>query len=108
MQQTDKLMQTALIEMFKRVGLDFSWGQILSYADKNPDWFLSRAWTQGREDDFATWLENHFYKSKYFKIYAPAARRRMVKKEVGYFLLTWGWTTSFPSTSETGEKKENE
>ena len=107
MEQVEKIIQVALIEMFKRVGLDYTFDQILEYG-KDPEWYWSRTWTLEQEVDFEAWLYDLFYKSKQFKKYPVKARKRIVKKEVGYFVLMWGWKTEFPSNAETCKKKENE
>ncbi len=91
MEQMDKDVKTAIIEMFRRVGLDYTWDQIMEYADNDPEWYWSKTWTEADENDFKRWLEVLFYKSKAFKMYPAKARKNIVKKEVGYFLLMWSW-----------------
>lgn len=102
MEQVDKVIQAALIEMFKRVGLDFTWEQILDYA-KDPEWFWSRAWTLKEQLDFEGWLSDLFY--KHLKSFPAKSRKRMVQREVGYFMLMWSWKTEFPSKVNIGEKE---
>jgi len=86
-------LQAAFIEMFSRVGLDYTYDEIRAYADADPDWYWSKTWTQADEDDFRKWLADKFYKSEHFRVYSAKARKKIVEKEVGYFMLMWGWKT---------------
>ena len=106
-QVKEDIIQTALIEMFKRVGLDYTWDQIVAYGEADPEWYWSKTWTLAEGNDFEKWLENEFYNGKHFKGYSKKARMKIVKKEVGYFMLMWSWKTEFPSNAECREKKEN-
>ena len=99
----DETLKKALIEMFSRVGLDFTWERIKAYEKSYPmwsksvgiasrhDWYFSKSWTQAEEDEFTEWLKKLFYNDKVFKVYPAAARRKIVEREVQHFLLNWGW-----------------
>ena len=79
MKPSDDEIKGALIEMFKRVGFDYTWEQILAHAKADPNWYQTTTWTEAEDQDFAAWLYDHF------KSY------HRVEQLVGEFRLMWGW-----------------
>ena len=79
----DKACEACLVEMFKRVGL--------VYPDKKftdqPEWYCKKSWTEEEQEDFRKWM-----KAKLKKVF-PHWQARLIDKEIGYFILMWGWTT---------------
>ena len=84
----DKICEECLIEMFKRVGLDYSFEEILEYAKQDKDWYWLKAWTKEEEDKFTAWMDDKLKKMKWNK-----QTRAM---EIGWFLLMWGWKRADP------------
>lgn len=70
-----------LKEMFKRVGLEYS----EEYCKKE-DWYLTKSWTEAEQNEFKRWGEG-VLKVDLKMTYYGAAR------EMGWFLLSYGWTT---------------
>jgi hypothetical protein len=82
---THDLYQTALVEMFKRVGLELTIEEIRDYAS-NPEWYSTKSWTQEEENAYKRWLTALLIaKTKYTK--------RFVEKAVNMFVFNYGWTT---------------
>lgn len=81
----EEITKNCLIEMFMRVGLDYSFEQILEYSMIHGDrWFRSRTWTSQEDAEFRQWTDTHLRtKTKW-----GACRR---KNEIGMFMLMWGW-----------------
>jgi hypothetical protein len=76
----DNACDVCLKEMFKRVGETYPNGKLTG----DPNWFQRRTWTQAEEDDFRDWLKKYL-KKKY------RWTNHTIKKEIGMFLLMWGW-----------------
>ena len=79
MTKNEKICGECLVEMFKRVGLEYPNKELTS----QDDWFRQYVWTQEEEDDFSDWMLKKLKK----------ARRRRPEVEVAMFLLMWGWKT---------------
>jgi hypothetical protein len=76
-----------LIEMFRVVGLDYTYEQILKYAEDNPYWYSSRTWTTEQEESFKKWMDNLLKKK--FRYW----RKKQRQLEIAMFTLMWGWKT---------------
>ena len=78
----DKACEICLKEMFRRVGK--------KYPDKKftdqKDWYTKVTWTEEEEEDFRVWMRA-FLKKKY------RWNKHTLDKEIGMFLLMWGWKT---------------
>jgi len=74
-----------LIEMFKRVGLHYSIGDIERYG-KQPQWYQLKSWTMEEEDDFKEWAMKLLKEKKQMST-------TLARKTMGFFLLDKGWTT---------------
>jgi len=81
MRSNDDICVEALVELFKRVGLE--------YPDKEftaqDDWYLKKTWTKEQEDDYRKWL--HKLMKKHMKYYSKRKR----DDEVGLFMVCYGW-----------------
>lgn len=86
--KTEYITEFALIEMFRRVGLDMPDVEtIIKWAEeRGPDWFWTETWTEEEQEDFRSWL---------YKFLARNTRwsARMRQKECAWFMLMWGWKT---------------
>lgn len=82
------IIEPALIEMGKRVGLDWkSFQDVLDYQVNNGiQWYLTQQWTKQDEKDFAKWL------TKYIKE-RTAWSKYKIQCEVHFFILSYGWKT---------------
>lgn len=76
-----RVFQQLMKEMFKRVGLKYD----PDYCFQE-DWYLTKSWTEAEQRDFKLWGEG-ILKSKLQMTDHGAAR------EMGWFLLSYGWTT---------------
>jgi len=82
-------IKNALIEMFKRVDLDFTFDEILEYGKNDLEWYRSKIWTKEQEKDFKNWMKIEMKKSKQFKYMTD----KKIDYEVAMFNLNWGWKT---------------
>jgi len=73
-----------LIEMFKRVGLDYTMKEIEEFG-KQKEWFKLKSWTMEEEDDFKAWAIKLLMKKK-------SVNKTYARKTMGFFLLDKGWT----------------
>ena len=69
-------------EMFNRVGEEYP-NQKLT---KKKNWYLLRTWTKKEENDFREWMKKLLKKRYRWNKY-------LIEKEIGMFLLNWGWKT---------------
>jgi len=76
----DKVCTECLKEMFRRVGMQYP---NKKFTD-NPNWFRMRCWTKKEEEDFEMWMRAYLKKTCRWST-------RMINKEVGMFMLIWGW-----------------
>ena len=76
------IVNNCLKEMFKRVGLEYP---NIELTDK-PDWYWKYEWTEDEENDFKLWMV------KYLQKYSDMVDY-YIDKEVGWFLLSYGWKT---------------
>lgn len=80
MTKGEKCMEEALVEMFKRVGMEYPDEAFTSH----PDWYQLKQWTKEESKDFRTWLEAKVRKEL-----------RLTKKraatEAAFFDLMYGW-----------------
>ena len=94
---------TCLIEMFKRVGLDYDKKTILEYAMQK-DWFHLKTWTQEEDDAFNKWMYKFLGKNTN---YYAVQRQGMVDM----FMLQYGWkiadTCKKVTESEITEREYN-
>ena len=79
----DKIVEDCLIEMFKRVGLKYSYSEVLEYA-KQDDWYMTKTWSDEQEKDFTAWMDELLKKC------TPWTKDTRAK-ELGFFMLMWGW-----------------
>ena len=80
---------TALKEMFKRVGQEYS----LDFCEDD-GWYQAYTWTECQEKAFRRYLARQFRREMpYLKMYKPEYRRRKLYYNVGMFLLNYGWKT---------------
>ena len=97
MDKGEKLVEQALKEMFKRVGMTYPNKE---FTDQ-PDWYAKRTWTAEEEKDFCSWL------AKKVKKTWPYMNKRKVDFEVAMFNLCYGWKT-YPHINELQRKRDKE
>ena len=85
---TDKIIEDCLIKMFEAVGLEYSFDEVLEYA-KQDNWYMTKTWTKDREDEFTAWMDELLKKR-------TSWNKETRAKEIGYFLLQWGWKRADP------------
>jgi len=78
-QLTQKHIDEILTKQFEMVGQTYHPDIV-----KEEKWYLRHYWTKKQEDEFRKWLTNYLLSSK-------LTTKRMVEKEVDYFLLYCGW-----------------
>ena len=78
----DDSCEACLKEMFKRVGLTYP-----NKITKQKDWYMKKCWTTKEEDDFRDWMKKYLKKKHRWSA-------TTIKKEIGMFLLMWGWKVS--------------
>ena len=83
---TNELFEACLLEMFRRVGLDYTIEEVLEYA-KQDEWYTLKTWTQEEDEDFQGWMYKFLGKKTRW-----TAKQR--KREVGMFMLCYGWKIS--------------
>jgi len=78
-----EVMEACLIEMFKRVGLDYSIEAIIEYALQQ-DWYLMKTWTQEEDKAFGRWM---------YKFLGENTRNsvRLRRDMVAFFMMQYGW-----------------
>ena len=74
----DKITQECLVEMFKRVGLEYP-NKELTDQDR---WWEKHTWTKEEEADFRAWMLKKLKKTKMVR----------VEQEINMFMLMWGWS----------------
>jgi len=81
----EQITNECLVEMFRRVGLEYSIEQINEYAkDTGAEWFQSKTWSTEEEDAFRDWMDAHLRTKTRW-----TARQR--SREIGMFLFMCGW-----------------
>ena len=81
MNKVDKIVKTALEEMFKRVGREYD--PIKKYSD---GWYAETEWSEEEQDDFRDWLVALCRKEL-------RMRKKKAEYEAAMFILNWGWKT---------------
>jgi hypothetical protein len=81
--KTVNIAEKCMVEMFKRVGLDYSMDEIIEYGKKDQDWYWLKTWTTEEEDSFRDWMDIELKKKRWNK--------KMRDSEVSWFLLMYGW-----------------
>ena len=84
MDKNEKITEQCLKEMFKRVGEKYPNKELTN----KKDWYTLRSWTTKEEDSFKKWMKKKLKKSW---SYMGATK---IDREIGMFLLMWGWTNS--------------
>jgi hypothetical protein len=80
----EDITKALFVEMFKRVGLDYTYEEIAEYA--KPDfWWTKKTWTMEQEKEFSSWAYTFIKKNSQWT-------KSTVKREISYFLLMWGWS----------------
>jgi hypothetical protein len=89
----DQTCEACLKEMFKRVGLTYP-----NKITKQKDWYMKKCWTTKEEDDFRDWMKKYLKKKHRWSA-------TTIRKEIGMFLLMWGWKVSEKEGSITDKKE---
>lgn len=94
MNKTEQVFDECLQEMFDRVSektppYEFA---------KQGNWYQLHCWTEKEQDDFREWMGNHLKKRMKWN-------KNTISKEVGYFILNYGWTTN--KEQSESRRKEN-
>jgi len=76
----EETCEMCLKEMFKRVGEKYPNEELTSQEG----WHEQRTWTPEEEKDFRVWMAKYLKKRHRWD-------RRTIDKEIGMFLLCWGW-----------------
>jgi len=81
-----KLFEEALVEMGKRVGLEWSnYDDVLEYQKQHGvTWYTSITWTKEQQMEFKDWMDSLLNKKSNW-----SSRKRDL--EVWTFLLCYGW-----------------
>lgn len=80
-QSYEQTTEECLTEMFKRVDETYPNKKLTNQND----WYTKRTWTSKEEDDFSNWMSK-LLKKRY------SWTKKHIDREVGMFLLQWGWT----------------
>jgi hypothetical protein len=75
----DKLLHTALREMFRPVGRRYS-----PKATSKPEWYSESAWTSEQQEQFGKWLAKLIRR----ELRHPAYK---ADREAGWFVFNYGW-----------------
>ena len=87
MKKHEDITKDALVEMFKRVGLDFTYERIMEFAEGDAEWYYRMSWTKAEEDDFEQWM--------YYELNERTDwGSKKMEREIGMFMLMWGWKTT--------------
>lgn len=86
----EELFDKCLIEMGRRVGLDWkTFDDVLEYQKENGvTWYTTKTWTKEEQDDFGEWMKKLLKKEKFFT-------EKTIMNEVGWFLLSYGWKIDY-------------
>ena len=76
----DKLRTKLMKEMFKRVGRKYD-----PEVCKHENWFMTSSWTEEEQNDFKQWAEIQ-------AMHALGLTDVGARREIGWFLLSYGWT----------------
>ena len=84
-----ELFKLALVEMGRRVGLDWeTFDDVMAYqASHGIQWYLTKTWTKDEEHDYQDWLKMLLTSKTDWSAYK-------VRSEVGMFMLSYGWKTT--------------
>ena len=80
---TKLIVEDCLINMFEAVGLLYTFAQIEDYA-KQDNWYTLQTWSKEQEEEFVSWMDAEL------KERTPWNKKTRAK-EIGFFLLQWGW-----------------
>ena len=87
---SDKLEDTyklATVEMFRRVGLEFSYDECLEWSkDQGKNWYWCKSWSESEEKDFMNWMVR-LIKKRHSHL------KHVAKNQVDYFVMYQGWKT---------------
>lgn len=88
MKNRNDLFDCCIIEMGKRVGLEWkTYDDALSYSKQNgSDWYTTKTWTQEEESDFKKWMKSFLKENTNW-------RMKIIDREISMFILTYGWKT---------------
>lgn len=81
MKKSEKEVHKYLKEMFKRVGEEYP-----NPFTEQDDWYTKKSWTEEEQDNFRDWLKKEMKKDN------KRWSEKIIKSEVAFFLLMWGWT----------------
>ena len=87
--KNEAITELCLIEMFRRVGLDFDMEAILEYANQDDNWYWLESWSQSEEDSFRDWMDEFLKKKSRWN-------KGTREKEIAFFLLMWSWKVEEP------------
>ena len=88
----EALVDKLLAEMFRRVGKDYERDK--DWAASTPDWYTTHKWAFDEEEDFRQWA------LKTVRRHRPSWGKRMIDREVAFFLLQWGWSIDLDSIED--------
>ena len=82
----DELLTELLIEMGKRVGINWrNFDDVMKYqAEDDVAWYTRKTWTQAENDDFRRWAQAHIRKRAKWS-------ERKVEWETATFMLCYSW-----------------
>jgi len=78
----EEAMDICLKEMFNRVGETYPNDELVN----EHNWYMLRSWTELEQKAFENWMISYLRKSLRWT-------KKQSVKEVGFFLLQYGWTT---------------
>ena len=78
MNKTQKILETALKEMHKRVGIKYTG------IPTEDDWYLKHTWTREEQTDYREWLIR-LLRTKL------KMTKKMALRESDMFILSYGW-----------------
>jgi len=62
MRNYDDLSKEFIIKLFKEVGLNYTYNEIIKYCKDDPEWYLLNTWTEKQENEFRNWMEKRLGK----------------------------------------------
>ena len=95
-----KFLQTALTEMFRRVGRKYS-----PRATSKPEWYCASTWTSQEQDHYRRWLTQLIRREFRYRV-------AVAKMEAGCFILNFGWKVDkeqiapLPASGVSGKRKK--
>lgn len=89
MKEMEKHLRYVLGKMCKMVGTKYN-----KINFKNESWFSQYCWTKEKQEEFKKWMVDYLYNETNARkeIFGFGVRlKKVIKKNVSYFLFNYGW-----------------